>query len=88
MTEKRKIEIYSAGCPVCTDTINLVNKIACPSCEIFIYDMYDNNVAERANKLGVKSVPAVVINGKLLKSNANGINESSLRQAGVGQPIA
>ena len=88
MTEKRKIEIYSAGCPVCTDTINLVNKIACQSCEIFVYDMHDNDVAERANKLGVKSVPAVVINRKLLKSNANGINESSLRQAGVGQPIA
>jgi glutaredoxin len=87
MTEKRKIEIYSAGCPVCAETINLVNKIACPSCEIFVYDMHDNDVAERANKLGVKTVPAVVINGELLKSNVNGINESSLRQAGVGQPI-
>jgi len=88
MTEKRKVEIYSAGCPVCTDTINLVNKIACPSCEIFVYDMHESDVAERANKLGVKSVPAVAVNGKLLKSHENGINESSLRQAGVGQPIA
>ena len=66
----------------------LIINYCTPSCEIFVYDMHDNNVAERANKLGVKSVPAVAVNGKLLKSHENGINESSLRQAGVGQPIA
>ena len=33
-TKKRKIEIFSAGCAACEDTIELVNKIACPSCEV------------------------------------------------------
>ncbi len=65
MTAKRKIEIYSAGCPICQETIDLVNRIACPSCEISILDMGDTTVAEKAIALGIHSVPAVVIDGKL-----------------------
>jgi hypothetical protein len=30
MTTKRKIEIFSAGCPACEETIQLINSIACP----------------------------------------------------------
>ncbi len=48
MTDKRKIEVFSAGCPVCEDTVNLVNKTACPSCEVNILDMKKPEVAERA----------------------------------------
>jgi len=33
MAEKRKIEVFSAGCAACEETIQLVNRIACPSCE-------------------------------------------------------
>ena len=32
MSIKRKIEVFSAGCPACEETIKLVNRIACPSC--------------------------------------------------------
>ena len=31
MNTKRKIEIFSAGCSICEDTVALVNAIACPS---------------------------------------------------------
>jgi len=48
MATKRKIEIFSAGCAVCDETIELVNEIACPSCEISVLDMRDKTVAERA----------------------------------------
>lgn len=44
MTSKRKIEIFSAGCPVCQETIDMVNRIACPSCEVSILDMNNSNV--------------------------------------------
>ncbi len=30
MSEKRKIEVFSAGCPVCKETIEMVNRISCP----------------------------------------------------------
>lgn len=85
--KKRKIEIFSAGCGVCEDTINLVNKIACESCEVSVLDMQDKSVAARAKKLGIKSVPAVVVNGKLADCCSDrGPDEKALRAAGIGQP--
>ena len=65
MATKRQIEIFSAGCLVCQETIDLVNEIACPSCEISILDMQDRTIAARARTLGIKSVPAVAIDGQL-----------------------
>jgi len=56
---KRKVEIFSAGCPICENTIELVNSLACPSCEIVIHDMHDESVQQQAKKLGVNSIPAV-----------------------------
>src|SRR5262245_4132950 len=34
ITTKRKVEVFSAGCPACVETIELVKRVACPSCEI------------------------------------------------------
>ncbi|NIP72349.1 MAG: hypothetical protein GWO16_04670 [Gammaproteobacteria bacterium] len=88
MTDQRQIEIFSAGCPVCQDTIDLVNRLACPSCEISVLDMHDQAVAERAAQLGIRSVPAVAINGKLADCCAGrGVDEDTLRAAGLGQPL-
>ena len=88
MSEKRQIEIFSAGCPVCQDTIDLVNRLACTSCEISILDMNDKQVANRAAQLGIKSVPAVAVNGTLADCCAGrGVDENTLRSAGIGQPL-
>ncbi len=87
MTAKRKIEIFSAGCPACGDTIELVNSVACPSCEVVVLDMNKPDVAARAKSLGVRSVPAVAIDGKLADCCAGrGPQEATLRAAGLGQP--
>ena len=89
MSAKRQVEIFSAGCPICQDTIDLVNEIACPSCEISILDMQDQAVAERARKLGIASLPAVAINGELADCCAGGgIDKDSLLRAGIGQPLS
>ncbi|MBI3698122.1 MAG: thioredoxin family protein [Acidobacteria bacterium] len=88
MAAKRKIEIFSAGCPVCEDTIALVNRIACPSCEVEILDLHRPEVAARAKRYGLRSVPAVVIDGKPADCcAARGVEERSLRAAGVGVPL-
>lgn len=65
MATKRKIELFSAGCPACDETVRLVNRLACPSCEVRVLDMNDPTIAGRAKSLGIRSVPAVVIDGKL-----------------------
>ena len=85
MDNKRKVEIFSAGCTCCEDTIKLVKSIACPSCDISVLDMKDRQVAERAKNLGVLSVPAVVIDGKLAGCCAGrGPDQATLRAAGLG----
>ena len=47
----------------CTETIEMVQRAACPSCEVTVLDMRDPAVERRAKDLGIRSVPAVVIDG-------------------------
>jgi len=86
MNTNRRIEIFSAGCPACEETIELVNRIACPSCEVSVLDMKNAEVASRAQALGIRSVPAVVIDGTLADC-CTGPDETTLQAAGLGQPI-
>lgn len=85
MTQKKNVEVFSAGCAACQETIDLVNQIACTSCEVSILDMQDPAVAQRAKALGIRQVPAVVVDGKLASCCASGgPTEEGLRAAGVG----
>ncbi len=87
MAVKRRVEIFSAGCAICQDTIDLVRRIACPSCDVSVLDMQESSVAARAKKLGVTSIPAVAVDGQLADCCAGrGVDEVALRRAGVGQP--
>ena len=86
MNAKRKIEIFSAGCPACEETISRVRDLTCPSCEVVILDMKDAGIAQRAKDLGVRSVPAIAIDGKLADCcSGRGPDEVVLQAAGLGQ---
>jgi len=88
MSNTRQIEVFSAGCPVCATALDLVNEIACPSCDVSVLDMHDPQVAQRAAALGIRSLPAVLIDGVLADCCAGrGPDEAALRAAGLGQPI-
>ncbi|PYT32505.1 MAG: hypothetical protein DMG57_01575 [Acidobacteria bacterium] len=88
MEKKRKIEVFSAGCSCCEETVALVKSIACPSCEITVLDMKQPEVSQRAKRLGIRSVPAVVIDGKLANCCTNrGPQTETLRAAGLGVPL-
>ncbi len=88
MQTKRQIEVFGAGCPACEETIELVNRMACPSCEVSVLDMKKAEVASRAKALGIRSVPTVVVDGKLADCCAGrGPDETTLRAAGLGQPM-
>ena len=90
MTEnKRTIEVFSAGCALCEDTIALVKQIACESCGVTVHDMRQKDVAVNAHELGIRTVPAVVINGKLADCCSNrGPQEQILRTEGLGVPLS
>ena len=88
MPNTRKVEIYSAGCPVCQETVDLVRKIACQSCDVSVLMMNDDGIAQRAKSLGIHRVPAVVIDGKLADCCiVSAPDEQGLRAAGIGSPI-
>ncbi len=89
MSTKRKIEVFSAGCPVCLETVEMINHSACPSCEVSILDMNKPEVSEKARSLGIRSIPAVVIDGKLANCcSGRGPDEATLMAAGLGKPLS
>jgi glutaredoxin len=69
MNTKKKIEVFSAGCSTCKETIEMVKRLAGSlagsSHEVVIHDMQKLETATKAKNYGVRSVPAVVIDGKL-----------------------
>ena len=88
MTGTRKIEIFSAGCPTCETAIAEIREAACSSCDIAVLDMTDDVVAARATALGVRSIPAVLIDGGLAECcSGRGPDIAALKEAGLGRPI-
>jgi glutaredoxin 3 len=82
MATKKKIEVFSAGCSTCKETIEVVKRLAGSSHEVVIHDMQKSEVASKAKQYGVRSVPAVVIDGKLAGCCAGrGPDEHVLRSA-------
>jgi len=80
-TAKRTVDIYSAGCSICHETIELVRKIAGPTADIRVHDMLQAETATRAKALGIRSLPAVVVNGKLAGCcDGRGPNEHVIRE--------
>ena len=85
MAVKRKIEIFSAGCLVCADTIEQIEALACTSCEVEVLDLQNESVAERATSLGIRSIPAVLIDGALADCcSGRGVDMGVLQAAGLG----
>ncbi len=82
---KRKVEVFSAGCGVCDETVVLVRSLACGSCDVVVHDMHLPEVAATAKRYGVHSVPAVVVDGKLADCcSGRGPEEHALRAAEIG----
>jgi hypothetical protein len=86
---KRQVEVFSAGCAMCEEVIELVKANACSSCDIQVRDVRDAETLRLARSLGIRSVPAVVITASEVASCCanRGVDEAILRREGVGQPI-
>ncbi|GIW72785.1 MAG: hypothetical protein KatS3mg102_2327 [Planctomycetota bacterium] len=85
MGERRSIEVFSAGCPVCTEMAERIRQAAGAGCEVVVRDMHKPEVAARAQRLGVRSLPAVAIDGELAACcRGAGPDLEVLRAAGLG----
>ena len=85
--EKRRIEIFTAGCPVCDPGVQLVREAAGVDHEVIVRDLHeDRGAAEQADAYGIRTLPAVVVDGSLLGCCRNtGPTREELAAAGIGQ---
>lgn len=100
MSRKRQVEVFTAGCPLCEPAVRLVQEMACPDCEVTIHDLREAEPstpdggsaaisAERARAYGVTTIPAVVVDGRLLSccQQQSGPRREDLAAAGIGQRL-
>lgn len=81
------IEVFISDDPCCDETVAMIRRLADSRSEINVQDIKKADVVERAQALGIRSLPAIVINGKLVSCYAgNGQGEVLVQQAGMGQP--
>ena len=65
-TNKRTVEVFTAGCPVCRETIDLVRQsVAACGCEVVERRCEGDTCCAPAVSYGVKSLPTIVVDGKI-----------------------
>lgn len=87
---KRQIEIFTAGCPVCNPVIDMVKSLACENCEVTVYDLVkqceSKECLSKVEQYQIKRLPAVAVDGQLLNCcKDKGITKEDLIQAGIGK---
>lgn len=62
---KRKIEIFTADCPLCKDTLRLIRQEACPECEVIEQRCSGDECCEPAKGYNIRAVPTLVVDGRI-----------------------
>ena len=73
MANRRKVEVFSAGCGVREETVSRVRRIASNSCEVVVLDMQDDQAAERAKNWTGANSRQTGMRGRLLLAILLGI---------------
>ncbi len=60
------IEVFISGCPICRETIRIIEASKCPECRLVIYNLQETPEAmAKAEEYGVKATPTIIIDGKI-----------------------
>jgi len=79
-----KVEIFTAGCSLCDETVEEVKNIFSEK-EIIIYNLIKALDLNKAKEYGINRVPSVVVNGRLLNCCKNNkVDKKELTEA-LGQ---
>jgi hypothetical protein len=85
---KRNVEVFTAGCPVCEPAVQLVQELACPDCEVTVYDVRASGM-EQARRYGITRLPTVVVDGTIAPCCQGGaVSREDLQAAGIGQRLS
>ncbi len=67
MKGKRIIEVFTAGCPLCDETLDLVRKsVSSCGCEVVERRCEGTEYCDEAKRYGVRALPTVVVDGKTM----------------------
>lgn len=84
---KRQVEVFTAGCPVCDPAVQLVEELACPDCEVTVYNLHESG-EDKARQHGINRVPTVVVDGTIAACCQSGpVSREQLQAAGIGQRL-
>jgi hypothetical protein len=65
-TNKRVIEVFTAGCPICRETLELVQKtVSSCGCEVIERRCEGETCCAPAKGYGIKALPSIVVDGKI-----------------------
>jgi glutaredoxin 3 len=85
---KRQVQVFIGGCPLCDPAVQLARELAGSDDEVTVHDLREEG-AEQARAYGVRTVPAVVVDGRLAACcQTGGPDRATLQAAGIGQPLA
>lgn len=66
LAQKRKIEVFSAGCPLCHETLQLVkDAVSSCGCEVIERRCIGHEQCAEAKAYRVRAMPTVVVDGKI-----------------------
>lgn len=88
-TTRRRVEVFTAGCPVCDPVVEMVKRLACDNCDVIVHDLQnDPEAAQKAVAIGVHRVPMVLVDGHTAQCCHTGpVTEEGLRAAGIGSSV-
>ena len=67
MAERRKNEVFTAGCSLCEDTLQLVrDAVSSCDCEVTERRCPPQQMCEEGKAYGVRAMPTVVLNGAII----------------------
>jgi len=67
MPRKRKIEVFTAGCSLCSDTLRLVKQaVSSCGCEVVERHCPPEGMCAEGKTYGVRAMPTVVVDGAIV----------------------
>ena len=66
MANPRRIEVFTAGCPLCTVTIELVKQaVSRCGCEVIERTCTETAGCDQAKQYGIRTMPTIVVDGQI-----------------------
>lgn len=87
--KKRLVEIFTGNCPLCDQTVQLVQEMATSSDQVKVYNLGQGQegsqyLEQQAERYGLKAVPAIAVDGVVVFTGKPSYKQ--LQEVWFGQP--